>query len=77
MVTEGGRGSRPLSAGRMAASPASPFAGGRPTERYHDTLLWSGRLPLQIPGRDGGGRDREDRGLKDGVNRKLLHRRYF
>ncbi|MEP2037812.1 MAG: hypothetical protein ABJI72_14500 [Parasphingorhabdus sp.] len=60
VTTEGGRGSRPLSAARMTASLQVHLREGRPAGPFHDAFLSSGRLRHQILGRDGGGRYHEN-----------------
>ena len=52
-----------------------PFAGGRAAEPLHDALLLNGRLPQQLSGREGGGRDHENVGLEDRVNSQQLYGR--
>ena len=50
------------------------FAGGRATEPHHDAFLSRRRLPQHISHRGGGGRDHEDRLLKDGVDSIVQNR---
>ena len=51
-----------------AALQAHLFAGGRAAEPLPDAFRLRRRLPQHISDRGGGGRDREDRWLEDGVD---------
>ena len=44
---------------------AGPLAIGGPAGPFHDTLPSSGWVPHPVPGRDGGGRDNENRLFED------------
>ena len=57
-----------------AALQDNLFAGGRAAEPLHDAFLSRRRLPQHAYDRGGGGRDREDWWLEDGVDSIVQNR---